>query len=239
MSLKAFWDDQAEAWGRFARTPGHDVFHEEFNSPAFLELLPPPGRKTLDLGCGEGRLGALLQERGYSVIGVDSSPGMVELAQARHEAVVADAAELPFDDGSFDLVVAYMSLMNFDEPEEAVREAARVLEPGGRFCVATLHPIDGAGHFLTDDDPDSPFVIESSYFDPEPKLWRSERDGIEMTFWDRALSLERHFRAHEEAGLLVEAVREPRPPADFIARRGQGGRRLRIPLVLHTRAVKP
>jgi SAM-dependent methyltransferase len=229
MSLKDFWDEQSESWGRFARTPGHDVFHEEFNFPAFLELVPPPGRKTLDLGCGEGRVGSALADRGHTIVGVDSSPGMVELARERHEAHVADAAELPFEDASFDLVISYMSLMNFDDPEAAVAEAARLLEPGGRLCVATLHPIDGAGHFVADDDPEAAFVIEGSYFDPEPKLWRSERDGIEMRFWDRTLSLERHFRAHEDAGLLVEAVREPRPPA---------GRRLRIPLLLHTRALK-
>jgi SAM-dependent methyltransferase len=239
MSLREFWDEQVDAWERFARTPGHDFFHEEINFPAFLELIPPPGRRTLDLGCGEGRVGAALAELGHSVIGVDSSPGMVALASERHEAVVGDAADLPFEDESFDLVVSYMSLMNFDHPEAAVAEVARVLEPRGRFCVAAINPVDGAGHFFDNSDPDSAFVIEGSYFDQQPKLWRSERNGIEMTFWDHALPFERYFRAHEDAGLLVEAVREPRPTAEYVAKRGQGARRLRIPLLLHTRAVKP
>jgi len=198
MSLREFWDEQAEAWGRYTRAPGHDSFHEEFNFPAFLELLPPPGRAALDLGCGEGRVGAALSELGYPVIGVDSSPGMVELVGERHEALVADAAALPFADGSFDLVIEYMSLMNFDDPEGAIAEAARVLEPGGRFCLAVIHPLDGAGRFVDDDDPNSAFVIDGSYFQPEVKLWRSERDGIEMTFRDQALPLERVFRAHED-----------------------------------------
>jgi SAM-dependent methyltransferase len=81
MSLEEFWDRQAEAWGRFARTPGHDAYHDGFNFPAFLELLPPAGRRTLDLGCGEGRVGAELERRGHRVIGVDSSPAMVALAR--------------------------------------------------------------------------------------------------------------------------------------------------------------
>ena len=110
MSLRDFWNGQAEAWGRFARTPGRDAYHEEFNFPKFLELVPPAGRRTLDLGCGEGRVGAELQRMGHRVIGIDSSPAMVELARERHEAVVADAGALPFEDGSFDLVVAYMSV---------------------------------------------------------------------------------------------------------------------------------
>ena len=77
MELREFWDGQAEAWGRFARTPGHDVYHEAFNFPAFLSLIPPPGQRTLDLGCGEGRVGAELMRRGHTVVGVDASPAMV------------------------------------------------------------------------------------------------------------------------------------------------------------------
>ena len=138
MSLKQFWDDQAEAWGRFARTPGHDAYHEEFNFPAFLELVPPAGRLTLDLGCGEGRVGAALTRLGHSVVGVDSSPGMVAMARERHEAVVADAASLPFEDAAFDLIVAYMSVMNLDDPEAGIREAARVLEPSSIRSTAQV-----------------------------------------------------------------------------------------------------
>jgi SAM-dependent methyltransferase len=238
MSLKEFWNQQAEQWGRFARTPGHDPYHGEFNFPAFLELVPPAGRRTLDLGCGEGRVGAQLARRGHHVVGVDSSPVMVRLASDRHEAFVADATALPFEDGSFDLVLAYMSVMNFDDPEGALREAARVLEPGGRICTAVIHPVDGAGRFAAH-DPDADFVIAGSYFDPEPKLWESDRDGIRITFYDRALSLERLARAHEAAGLLLEIIREPRPSDAFVARHPISARRRRVPLFLHLRAVKP
>jgi SAM-dependent methyltransferase len=238
MSLKEFWDERAEAWGRFVRKPGHDEYHEGFNFPAFLELLPPPGRRTLDLGCGEGRVGAELQRRGHELIGVDSSERMVEMAREHHPAEVADASDLPFEDGAFDLVIAYMSVMNFDDPETAIAEVARVLEPGGRFCSAIVHPIDIAGSFEST-EPDAPFVIEGSYFEAEERIFESNRDGICFTFRDRSLPLERLFRAHEDAGLLVEAVREPRPSNEFIQKNPIAARRLRIPLFLHLRAVKP
>lgn len=238
LSLKEFWDDQAGAWGRFARTPGHDVFHEELNFPAFLELVPPPGKATLDVGCSEGRVGAELQRRGHSVVGVDSSPQMVALASERHEAHVADAAALPFEDASFDLAVAYMSLMNFDDLEGAVREVGRVLAPGGRFCAALIHPLDSAGRF-EGEGPDARFVISGSYFEPEPKLWESERDGVKVTFWDRGIPLERLSRALESAGLLWEAIREPVPSETFVGERPLAARRLRIPLLLPFRAVRP
>ena len=83
MTLRDAWDAQADDWATFARTPGHDRAHERLNFPSFLDLLPPPRGRTLDIGCGEGRVGAVLVERGYDVIGVDSSPRMVELARER------------------------------------------------------------------------------------------------------------------------------------------------------------
>jgi len=238
MSLRAFWDEQAEAWSRFARTPGHDAYHESFNFPAFLELVPPAGRATLDVGCGEGRVGAELQRRGHRVVGVDSSPRLVELASECHEAHVADAAALPFADESFDLAVAYMSIMNFDDPEAAVRESSRVLEPGGRFCAAVVHPMDGAGRW-TAREPDAEFVIEGSYYEQEAKLWVSEREGIEVTFCDRGLPLERLARCFEDAGLLIEALREPQPSDGFVLRFPISARRRRVPMFLHLRALKP
>ena len=220
------WEQQADAWAAFARTPGHDHAHERANFPPFLELLPSPGRRTLDLGCGEGRVGAELARRGHDVIGVDSSLRMVELAGESHDAVVADAADLPFDDGAFDLVVAYMSLMNMDDIPAATREAARVLEGGGRLCAAVLHPIAAAGEFADPADPDSTFVIER-YFDKPTKIWVSDRGGIRVTFHDRCIPLATYGRALEEAGLLIERVREI--PFE---------RQSRIPLFLHLRAVK-
>jgi SAM-dependent methyltransferase len=226
MSLREHWDAQAESWAAFARRPGHDCSHEQTNFPPFLELLPPPGRATLDIGCGEGRVGAELQRLGHKVIGVDSSARMVEFARERHEAIVADATALPFADGAFDLVLAYMSLMNLDDMEGGVREAARVLEPGGRFCLAVLHPLFAAGELLDPGDPESPFLIRA-YFDAPTKVWTSERNGITMTFHDRCIPLETYSRALESGGLVIEALREI------------PSRRLpRLPLYLHVRAAK-
>ena len=236
MTLREHWHGQAEAWARFARTPGHDPFHEEFNFPAFIELLPPPGRATLDLGCGEGRVGAELERRGHRVVGVDASPKMVALASECHEALVADATSLPFNDASFDLVVAYMALMNLDDLEGALREVGRVLAPGGRLVTADIHPINAGG--FEGQEADAPFVLHGSYLDPEPKVFESDRDGIRVTFRDHPIPLERYSRALEAGGLVIEALREPRPSDEFIRLRPRAVQRLRVPLLLHMRAVK-
>ena len=202
--------------------------------------MPPAGRRTLDLGCGEGRVGAELLRLGHRVIGVDASPAMVDLARERHEAVVADAACLPFEDGSFDLVVAYMSVMNLDDPEAGVREVARVLEPGGRgrFCLAITHPFGLIGRFESDET-GAAYVIEGSYFEPEEKLWESDREGVRVLFCDRPLPLEHLAGALEAAGLVIEAIREPRPGDEFVRALPIAERRTRVPVFLHLRAVKP
>ena len=80
--------------------------------------MPRAGRLTLDLGCGEGRGGLALRERGHRLVGVDAAPTMVDLARetgAYDEVHLADAAALPLDDGAVDLVVAYMSMHDIED----------------------------------------------------------------------------------------------------------------------------
>ncbi len=62
-------------------------------------------------------------------------------------ALLADAAALPFRDAAFDLVVAYMCLHDMDRMPQAVAEAARVLERGGRLGAVIPHPVNSAGEF--------------------------------------------------------------------------------------------
>src|SRR5215831_1587839 len=72
--MRRAWELEAWNWARFARTPGYDHSHEDINLPALLELLPAPGSHTLDLGCGEGRLGRILHSAGHQVVGIDAPP---------------------------------------------------------------------------------------------------------------------------------------------------------------------
>ena len=75
------WEENAEQWVAWARTADHDVYFWQLNLPAFVELVPPAGRRTLDVGCGEGRIGRYLAETGHHVIGVDSSPSLAAHAR--------------------------------------------------------------------------------------------------------------------------------------------------------------
>jgi ubiquinone/menaquinone biosynthesis C-methylase UbiE len=87
---------------------------------------PSSSDATLDLGCGEGRLARDLAARGHRITGVDASATLLRAATEAHadgRYVLADAAALPFEDPSSDLVVAYNSLMDIQDMPAAVREA--------------------------------------------------------------------------------------------------------------------
>jgi len=115
--LGASWKEHAEPWVIWARKPGHDSYWR-FHRDLFLASVPAAGRKTLDVGCGEGRLSRDLKALGHDVVGVDISPTMLEAAQHADEQIethLADAAELPFRDAAFDCVVAFMSLQDIDD----------------------------------------------------------------------------------------------------------------------------
>ena len=238
MTLRDAWERNADAWLEWARAPGHDSYWR-FHRDRFLALLPAPGRLTLDVGTGEGRLARDLKAGGHSVVGIDASPTLVRYARDADPSGdyrIADAGALPFDASAADLVVAFMSLMDVDDMPGAVREAARVLEPGGRLCIALVHPINSAGTFASQ-EPDSPFVIEESYFERRRYSDTVERDGLTMTFTSDHRPLEEFFAALESAGFLVERLCEIPDGTEPVTRPSQLRWR-RVPLFVHIRAVK-
>jgi len=239
--MRKGWETQADNWVRFARTPGHDAFYDLMNLPAFLSLLPAPGRRTLDLGCGEGRLSRLLAEAGHTMVAADASPSMIALAASAERAlaaIVSDAARLPFTDSAFDLVVAFMCLHDMDQMAGAISEAGRVLAPGGRLAFAVVHPINSAGDFAGK-EPDAPFVITGSYLDSHPADWTADSGGIRVDFHSEHHSLEEYATAVASAGLLIEQIREPKATPELLAITPAAARFLRMPVVLHMLALRP
>src|SRR4051812_46595393 len=108
MTLSEAWEKRAQDWINWVRTPGHDSY-DRYHRDQFLPLVPPPGRRTLDLGCGEGRLTRHLASLGHRMVGIDASPTLIAAAREsapEMELHVANAAALGLDDASFDLVVS-------------------------------------------------------------------------------------------------------------------------------------
>jgi ubiquinone/menaquinone biosynthesis C-methylase UbiE len=227
--LSEAWEARAREWIAWVRKPGHDSY-DRYHRDQFLPLVPPPGRRTLDVGCGEGRLTRHLASLGHRMVGIDASPTLV--AAARDSAPdmdlrVASASSLPFEDAAFDQVVSFMCLHDVDDLDAAVREIARVLEPGGAACLAVVHPINSAGRF----EKNGRFVIRGSYLGSFRYTDEVKRDGLTMTFESQHRPISAFFDALAAAGLVVDALREP-------VTKGHDSWS-RVPLFLHLRARKP
>ena len=234
MTLRDAWEAEARNWVAWARAPGHDSYWQ-FHRDRFLSLLPPAPADVLDVGCGEGRLPRDLKARGYAVTGVDGSPTMIDFAteaDPEGDYRVADAAQLPFNDASFGVITAFMSLHDVDDLDGVAREIGRVLLPGGHTCLAIVHPISSAGRF-EERRPDARFIIGDSYFEARRYADDIERDGLPMKFSSFHRPLQAYAAALEAAGLLIERLAEIPDDTD-----PPGDRWQRIPIFLHIRAVK-
>ena len=235
MDDRAGWEAEADNWVRWARTPGHDAYW--FYRDSFFDaIVPGPGRLTLELGCGEGRVTRDLTARGHRVLSLDGSPTLLRHAREADPTgryVLGDAPALPVADRAVDLVVAYNSLMDFDDMPAALGETARVLEPGASLCICITHPILDAGGFDTDDD-DAAYVLRDRYFGRRRFDQTVVRRDIEMHFKGWSHALQDYVGALSGAGLVIDALREPVPTTHS----GDFGRWHRYPMFLHLRAVK-
>ena len=101
--------------------------------------LPPGPGRLLDVACGGGLMAPHVAAAGYEHVGVDlGAPGLVRAREHGVRPVRADAGQLPFADGVFDVVVAGEVLEHVPEPGLVVREACRVLRSGGTLVIDTI-----------------------------------------------------------------------------------------------------
>jgi ubiquinone/menaquinone biosynthesis C-methylase UbiE len=131
---------------------------------AAIEALLEPGRgPVLELGCGTGVHAAQLAELGWTPLGVDLSTRMLTYAKKRLPVARGDATRLPIRDGALGALVAIMVHTDMPDYPAVLREAARILRPGGTFVHVGVHPAF-CGGFADRSDP-AAVVIRPGYVD--------------------------------------------------------------------------
>ena len=215
------WETNA-GWWIEGFTDGADPEYEEQILPLAAEHLSG-ARRVLDVGCGDGQVARLAQRLGAeTVAGVDPTWNQISVAVARGGGPAyarADAAALPFADGSFDAVVACLVFEHIRSVDEAIAEVARVLRAGGSFLFFLNHPLlQTPGSGWIDDqvlDPPEQYWRIGPYLVEDESVEEVEKD-VFIPFIHRPLS--RYVNALAAHGLVVVHMEEPPPPAGFLAR---------------------
>jgi SAM-dependent methyltransferase len=154
---KPSFDYEAKRWGAAPLRP-RPWFMNGLKLRYLLEDLAPFRGRVLDVGCGAGQVAkAVKRERpDLEVLACDVSKTAIATASATPEGVdfrLATAERLPFADGELDFVWIFDMLEHVDDPDLVLREAARVIRPGGGFHIVlplegqprTLYRLVGAG----------------------------------------------------------------------------------------------
>ena len=176
-----------------------------------------PGMRTIELGCGTGYVSGWMARRGAVCTGVDVSEAQLATAgrlAAEHGVDLTlhhgSAEATPYADESFDFAISEYGAAIWCDPFVWLREAHRLLVPGGRLSFLGHHPL--ATVCTPWDGSAVGEALVRPYFDLHRTDWRHvpvEPGGVEFT-----LSFERWFALFREVGFEVLDVREPRPSAD-------------------------
>ncbi len=238
------WDQMAYWWDEKQGDEG-DLWHRALIDPPLLRLAGEvSGMHVLDLGCGNGYLSRRFARQGAKVIAIDANAPLIELIRTREAQessgityYVADAAHLEMlADGTFDLVICNMALMDIENAEGAIQEVSRVLKPRGRFVASISHP-------CFDKVNTSGWDIEYIY--PTTTIWRKMSHYREIAVddlpWLRVAGnvvstlayhrpLSWYFRTLRASGLLVAALEEPEPTEELLANSEQAPWIAEVPL---------
>jgi SAM-dependent methyltransferase len=134
-------------YSHVTETPGNGITREALSMMLTRYELAArygEGKDVLEVACGAGQGLGYIAARARSVVGGDYTEKLVSIARAHYGSRVTvlrlDAHDLPFADGSFDVVVLYEALYYLRDPERFLAECRRVLRPGGVVLISSANP---------------------------------------------------------------------------------------------------
>ncbi len=234
-TVREDWDSNADQWVRQIRS-GQDVYRNEFLEPAFTEFIGDiSGVRVLDGACGEGTSSRILARAGARVSGIDLSHNMISSAkqlEADHPLGIAyfegSATDMPFADGSFDLVTSWMAMHDISSPLEVLKEFSRVIRPGGRLAFCIRHPafFTRRTGFLRGNGTSPSGLLIGDYFNKNPwtEHWAfaggDDATQGRKTFSNLRfpISLSDCINGVIQAGMAIEKIAEPMPSEELCAR---------------------
>jgi SAM-dependent methyltransferase len=172
-------------------------------------LLGAGSGPCLDLGCGTGVNAAPLRRLGWTPLGVDVSPGQLGHARRRMPVAVGDAVALPARPAAVAAVASVLCHTDVDDYAAVVREAARVLRPGGRFVHVGVHPCF-VGAFADRSDP-ARITVDPGYHRTERRFAGWSPHGVRARVGAVQLPLPALLHAALAAGLRLTGVEEAGP----------------------------
>lgn len=233
------WTTSAQAW--ITRIDTFDFARQVLLDAPMVRMCGElEGRRVLDVGCGEGRFCRMLRARGAQTVGIDPTEPLLETARQRDpqgEYILGSGEYLPFDDGSFDVVAFYLTLIDIPDFRKAISEGSRVLKPGGRLVIGNLapHATTSPQGWVRDESGAKLYFPIDRYSDEWGQM--VEWAGIRVLNYHRPLTA--YMKALLGAGLILREYLEPVPSQEEVERNPELEYERRVPYLVAMLWEKP
>ena len=242
------WNNFSTQWIKWVETPDDNDYRSNIIMPFTLKSLGNVSGKTLlDIGCGEGGYSRALAKSGAIVTAVDCSEAHIDYAvkKATDEGLsithlLRNSCDLEgIADGSFDIVLSSMMLMDCEDFDGTVKEIARVLKPNGRVFASVMHPcFNGEKMYVKGKRLGKRILVVEDYYNPT--IWSAPmgkgKGQPEVLFRHR--TLEDYVKTFTKHGLRLTDLHEPIPDKEQVKLSHRFERLTRIPMFLFFELVK-
>lgn len=209
--MQSDWDASAEAWIESLGAGGDFSRVAVLDRPMMAAVRQSGAQRALDVGCGEGRFCRMMAKAVPEVVGIDPTARLLVETRRLGGAVYHEGVgeSLPYEEGSFDLVVSYLSLIDIADSRAAISEMARVSRHGGHILIGNLNSwvtaaqTEGLGIQRNAQGHGTVTIVDYLKAYPLTVEWA----GVRIKNWHRLLG--QYMQEALQAGLQLVDFQEP------------------------------